>query len=84
MSPLTRGGASGFSSLFRSVVLVGGNCAAFAASAALLPLSDAAALRVTAGYFGQDGYVTRTFDGKQLGNSNRFAGRAALRKIVSP
>ncbi|MDP3908520.1 TonB-dependent receptor [Novosphingobium sp.] len=44
-----------------------------------LPLSDAAALRVTGGYFGQDGYVTRTFDGKQLGNSNRFAGRAALR-----
>ncbi len=44
-----------------------------------VPLSDAAALRVSVGYFGQDGYVTRTFDGKKLGNSNRFAGRAALR-----
>ena len=44
-----------------------------------LPFSDAVALRVSVGYFGQDGYVRRTFDGKMLGNSNRFAGRAALR-----
>ena len=44
-----------------------------------LPFSDAVALRLSIGYFGQDGYVTRSFDGKKLGNSDRFAGRAALR-----
>lgn len=44
-----------------------------------LPFSDAVALRVSVGYFGQDGYVTRSFDGKKLGNSNRFAGRVAMR-----
>jgi len=44
-----------------------------------LPFSDKVALRVSAGYFSQDGYVKRTFDGKKLGNSDRFAGRAALR-----
>lgn len=44
-----------------------------------LPLGDAAALRMSLGYFGQDGYVKRAFDGKRLGNSDRFAGRVALR-----
>ena len=44
-----------------------------------LPLGEKAALRASGGYFGQDGYVTRSFDGKKLGNANRFVGRIALR-----
>lgn len=44
-----------------------------------LPFGDSVALRVSVAYFGQDGYVTRDFDGQKLGNSDRFAGRAALR-----
>lgn len=50
-----------------------------AKATANVPLGEKAALRVTGGYFGQDGYVKRTFDGKMLGDSDRFAGRAALR-----
>ncbi|WP_374597576.1 TonB-dependent receptor [Sphingosinicella sp.] len=44
-----------------------------------LPLGPRAALRASVGWFNQDGYVTRTFDGKKLGDSDRLAGRVALR-----
>lgn len=44
-----------------------------------LPLASGAYLRASIGYFGQDGYVRRTSDGLDLGNSNRLAGRLALR-----
>lgn len=50
-----------------------------AKATANLPLGEKAAMRVSAGYFGQDGYVRRTFDGKKLGDADRFAGRVALR-----
>lgn len=43
------------------------------------PLSDAVAVRASAAYFGQDGYVERPADGIDLGDSNRFVGRLALR-----
>ncbi|MDE2411538.1 MAG: TonB-dependent receptor [Sphingomonadales bacterium] len=44
-----------------------------------VPLSEDVAVRVSAAYFRQDGYVTRTSDQQDLGNQNRFAGRLALR-----
>jgi iron complex outermembrane receptor protein len=44
-----------------------------------LPLGQRAALRASVGWFNQDGYVARTFDGKKLGDSDRLAGRVALR-----
>jgi iron complex outermembrane recepter protein len=44
-----------------------------------VPLSETVALRASAGYFNQDGYVTRTFDGKKLGDMDRLTGRVALR-----
>lgn len=44
-----------------------------------VPLTPAAALRASVGYFNQDGYVTRTFDKLKLGDSDRLTGRVALR-----
>ncbi|EGD60901.1 TonB-dependent receptor domain protein [Novosphingobium nitrogenifigens DSM 19370] len=44
-----------------------------------LPVSDKIALRVSAAYFGQNGYVKRISDGQMLGNQNRFAGRMSAR-----
>jgi iron complex outermembrane receptor protein len=44
-----------------------------------LPLNDKAALRASVGYFNQDGYVRRTYDGMMLGDVNRLTGRVALK-----
>lgn len=44
-----------------------------------LPLGEKSALRASVGWFNQDGYVLRPFDGKKLGDANRLAGRVALR-----
>jgi iron complex outermembrane receptor protein len=47
--------------------------------AATLPLSDTAAIRLAAGARQRDGYVTRTFDGQDLGNEDVLSLRATLR-----
>ncbi len=47
--------------------------------AATIPFSDTAALRLAAGARQRDGYVTRIFDGQDLGNEDVLSVRATLR-----
>ena len=48
-----------------------------------VPLSDTFFARVSVGSFNRDGYVTRSFDGKDLGNENTLTGQAAFRWLAS-
>ncbi|HLT90821.1 MAG TPA: TonB-dependent receptor [Woeseiaceae bacterium] len=47
--------------------------------AVTVPVSDSAALRIAAGARQRDGYVTRVFDGQDLGNEDVISARATLR-----
>src|SRR5690606_6166073 len=44
-----------------------------------LPETETLAARVALGMRQRDGYVTRVFDGKDLGNEDMYTGQAALR-----
>lgn len=48
-----------------------------------VPLSDTLFGKISVGYFRQDGYITRTFDGQDLGDKNSATGRAALRWLAT-
>lgn len=49
-----------------------------------LPLTDTLALRVSVASMKRDGYVTRVFDGRDLGNVNTKTGRLQLRWSPTP
>ena len=44
-----------------------------------IPLGDQWSARISAGYRRRDGYVTRIFDGVDLGDENTYSGQLALR-----
>ncbi len=44
-----------------------------------IPISEAWAARASVGFRQRDGYVTRAFDGVDLGNEDTYSGQAALR-----
>jgi iron complex outermembrane receptor protein len=44
-----------------------------------IPISETWAARASVGFRQRDGYVTRAFDGKDLGDENTYSGQAALR-----
>lgn len=48
-----------------------------------MPLSETVFSRVSIGTFNRDGYVTRPFDGKDLGDEETTAGQVALRWLAS-
>lgn len=48
-------------------------------AAADLPIDNEWAARVSGSYHRRDGYVTRVFDGVDLGNENTYSGQGALR-----
>ena len=48
-----------------------------------VPITDKVFTRLSAGTFNRDGYVTRSYDGKDLGNVKTLTGRAAFRILAS-
>jgi iron complex outermembrane receptor protein len=48
-----------------------------------VPITDKFFTRLSAGTFNRDGYVSRPFDGKDLGNVKTLTGRAAFRLLAS-
>lgn len=49
-----------------------------------LPLGDTAAARLSAGFRQRDGYVTRPFDGRDLGDDDRYSLNGSLNWTPSP
>lgn len=49
-----------------------------------LPLAESVAARLSAGFRQRDGYVTRTFDDRDLGDDNRFSLNGSLNWAPSP
>jgi iron complex outermembrane receptor protein len=49
-----------------------------------LPLGDSAAARFSAGFRERDGYVTRPFDGRDLGNDDSYSVNGSLKWTPSP
>lgn len=49
-----------------------------------LPLGDTAAARFSAGFRERDGYVARPFDGRDLGNDDRYSVNGSLQWAPSP